>query len=77
MFSSLAQRERAAGRLFPLPTLAQGKEGMKGRYFLLETDLREGLTLKLDKTSKSILVILRQLGRISEVNGGGVGVTKN
>ena len=59
-------------------TVKQGKEGMKGRHFLLESDLRDGMTLKLDKTSKSILIILRQLGRISEVSvdQGGV-VTPN
>ena len=40
---------------------------MKGRHWLLESDLKEGLTLRLDKSSRSILIILRQLGRIHEV----------
>lgn len=36
------------------------------RYFVLESDLRQGKSLKMDNSSKSILTILRHLGRISE-----------
>ncbi|CAM8910975.1 unnamed protein product [Rhodiola kirilowii] len=40
-------------------------EGLKGKYFFLENDIK-GPTLKLDNTGKSILTVLRHLGRISE-----------
>ena len=40
---------------------------VKGSFFILESDLKSGQHLKLDKTSKSILTILRHLGRIKEV----------
>ena len=56
-------RKRAAELVHAM----QGKESMRGRHWLLETDLKDGSTLKLDKTSKSILIILRQLGRLQEV----------
>ncbi|XP_068650955.1 spindle and kinetochore-associated protein 1 homolog [Aristolochia californica] len=41
------------------------KEGVKGKHFFLETDMR-GSTLKLDNTGKAILTVLRHLGRIHE-----------
>lgn len=47
----------------------QNKEGIKGRHWFLESDLKDGITLKLDKTSKSILTVLRHLGRLQEVSG--------
>ncbi|GAX82030.1 hypothetical protein CEUSTIGMA_g9458.t1 [Chlamydomonas eustigma] len=58
-----ADRKRAA----ELMNIAATKEGLKGRYWLPETDLRDGATLKLDKSSKAILIMLRQLGRLQEV----------
>ena len=36
------------------------------KYFVLESDLRRGTHLKMGNTAKSILTILRHLGRISE-----------
>jgi hypothetical protein len=36
------------------------------KFFVLESDLRHGKNLKMDNSSKSILTILRHLGRISE-----------
>lgn len=36
------------------------------KYFVLESDLRQGTYLKMDNTSKSILTLLRHVGRISE-----------
>eukprot|EP01025_Chloroclados_australasicus_P021881 TRINITY_DN22820_c0_g2_i1.p2 TRINITY_DN22820_c0_g2~~TRINITY_DN22820_c0_g2_i1.p2 ORF type:complete len:295 (-),score=46.66 TRINITY_DN22820_c0_g2_i1:355-1239(-) len=38
----------------------------KHRYWFCETDLRKGSNIKMDKTGKSILTILRHLGRVSE-----------
>lgn len=45
----------------------QNKEGIKGRHWFVEGDLKEGLSIKLDKTGKSILTVLRHLGRLQEV----------
>lgn len=45
----------------------QNKEGVKGCYWFLESDLKDGTALKLDKTGKSILTIMRHLGRLQEV----------
>ncbi|XP_015889002.1 spindle and kinetochore-associated protein 1 homolog [Ziziphus jujuba] len=44
-------------------------EGVKGKHFFLETDIR-GPSLKLDNTGKAILTVLRHLGRISETRVG-------
>ncbi|KAK1424949.1 hypothetical protein QVD17_20290 [Tagetes erecta] len=40
-------------------------EGVKGKHFFLETDVK-GPTLKLDNTGKAIFTVLRHLGRLSE-----------
>ncbi len=45
----------------------QGKEGIRGRHWFLESDLKGGATLKMDKTGKAILTVLRHLGRLIEV----------
>ncbi len=45
----------------------QGKDGIKGQHWLLEKDLKEGVSLRLDKSSRATLIILRQLGRLQEV----------
>eukprot|EP00850_Spirogloea_muscicola_P022772 SM000311S11918 [mRNA] locus=s311:100657:102783:+ [translate_table: standard] len=42
-------------------------EGVRGKSFLLESDLRGGLSLKLDNSGRAILTVLRHLGRITEV----------
>ncbi len=52
------------------PTPQSRVEGIKGNYFFTETELRNGAALRPDKTGKGILMILRHLGRISEVRGG-------
>ncbi|CAL0306181.1 unnamed protein product [Lupinus luteus] len=44
-------------------------EGIKGKFFFLEADIK-GPTLKLDNTGKSILTVLRHLGRITETRIG-------
>ncbi|KAJ8748926.1 hypothetical protein K2173_013362 [Erythroxylum novogranatense] len=45
------------------------KEGVKGKHFFLETDIK-GPSLKLDHTGKATLTVLRHLGRISETRIG-------
>jgi len=44
---------------------AQNKEGVKGRYWFMDADVREGALT--GKTGKTILTILRHLGRLHEV----------
>ncbi|PIA50167.1 hypothetical protein AQUCO_01300719v1 [Aquilegia coerulea] len=44
-------------------------EAVKGKHFFLETDIK-GPVLKLDITGKSILTVLRHLGRINETRVG-------
>jgi hypothetical protein len=45
----------------------QSKEAAKGRFWFLETDLKSGTAIRMDKTGKSILMLLRHLGRLQEV----------
>ncbi|KAI3498521.1 hypothetical protein L1887_34296 [Cichorium endivia] len=40
-------------------------EGVKGKHFFLETDIK-GPSFKLDITGKAIITVLRHLGRLSE-----------
>jgi hypothetical protein len=57
----------------PLQALAchlpavQNKEACKGRAWVLEGDLKAGTHLRLDKTGKAILTVLRHLNRCQEV----------
>lgn len=44
-------------------------EAVKGKFFFLESDIK-GPSLKLDNTGKSILTVLRHLGRINETRIG-------
>eukprot|EP00899_Mesostigma_viride_P003671 jgi/Mesvir1/13304/Mv08594-RA.1 len=53
-------------RALELKTIA-GMPGVKGNHFFVENDLRNGQILKLDNTGKTILTVLRHLGRILEV----------
>jgi hypothetical protein len=48
----------------------QSKEAAKGRFWFVETDLRSGTAIRMDKTGKSILMLLRHLGRLQEVSEG-------
>ena len=41
-------------------------EGLKGKVWVLEADLKSGAALRLDKTGKALLTLLRHLGRIGE-----------
>lgn len=45
----------------------QGKEGIRGKFWFVDSDLKGGSALKLDKTGKAILTVLRHLGRLTEV----------
>ena len=47
--------------------LLQGKEGFKGKFWFAETDMKGGGQLKLDKSGKAIITVLRHLGRLNEV----------
>lgn len=51
-----------------MPAL-QSKEAAKGRFWFIETDLKSGTAIRMDKTGKSILMLLRHLGRLQEVRG--------
>jgi len=42
-------------------------EGLKGRMWVMEADLKSGAALRLDKTGKTVLTLLRHLGRVAEV----------
>ncbi|KAF5834848.1 hypothetical protein DUNSADRAFT_8349 [Dunaliella salina] len=43
------------------------KEGIKGRFWFLDNDLKEGASIRPDKTGKAILMMLRHLKRLEEV----------
>ena len=45
----------------------QGKEGVKGRHWFTEPDLKNGTCVRSDKTGRALLTVLRHLGRIQEV----------
>jgi hypothetical protein len=48
------------------PAGAQGKEGVKGRHWFTEPDLKAGACLRPDKTGRALITVLRHLGRIQE-----------
>jgi len=45
------------------------KDAARGRFWFLETELKAGTAVRMDKTGKSILMLLRHLGRLQEVGG--------
>lgn len=45
------------------PPPRQPHEALKGRSWLMESDLRSGAAVRLDKTGKTLLTLLRHLGR--------------
>jgi Spindle and kinetochore-associated protein 1 len=55
-----------------VPVRAQTKDGIKGRYWMTEADLRRGAVLKLDKSGRAVLMMMRTLGRLQEVRGASV-----
>ena len=42
-------------------------EMLKGKVWAMESDLKSGAALRLDKTGKTVLTLLRHLGRVGEV----------
>lgn len=42
----------------------QPHDSLKGRSWVLESDLRSGAAVRLDKTGKTLLTLLRHLGRL-------------
>jgi Spindle and kinetochore-associated protein 1 len=66
---SKLQREHA----YNVSMLLNQQPTLKSRFFFLESDLKDGVAVKRDKTSKSLLQLLRHLKRISEV--GTLGLT--
>ncbi|KAL6761339.1 hypothetical protein V8C86DRAFT_2536128 [Haematococcus lacustris] len=58
------ERKRATELLHSIAN----KDGIKGRHWLCEADFaKDGVHIRADKTGKSILTVLRHLGRLSEV----------
>ncbi len=57
-----------ADREVELRNVVQGKEGFKGKFWFSESDMKGGGQLKLDKSGKAIITVLRHLGRLSEVS---------
>jgi hypothetical protein len=45
----------------------QVKEGVKGHHWFMEQDMKNANVLRPDKTGKSLLTVLRHLGRLHEV----------
>ncbi|GFR52007.1 hypothetical protein Agub_g14430 [Astrephomene gubernaculifera] len=58
-----ADRKRATELLHN----ATAKDVIKGHYWFLDSDLREGSLVKPDKSGKAMLTLLRHLGRLQEV----------
>ena len=54
-------------RVKPSRWFMQGKEGFRGRYWFAESDMKGGGQLRLDKSGKAIITVLRHLGRLNEV----------
>ena len=51
----------------PSRTGTQNKDGIKGSFWFLEPDLKDGREVKLDKSGKGLLTLMRHLGRLQEV----------
>lgn len=50
-------------------------EALKGRVWAMESDLKSGAALRLDNTGKTILTLLRHLGRVAELRINADGAT--
>lgn len=46
---------------------AQGREGVKGLWWFSENDLKSGSAIKMDKSGRAVLMVMRHLGRLQEV----------
>jgi len=58
-----ADRKRATELLH---TVAM-RDGVRGRFWFLESELRDGVSIKADKSGKALLTLLRHLRRMDEV----------
>jgi hypothetical protein len=43
------------------------REGVKGRWWFSESDLKSGSAIKMDKSGRAVLMVMRHLGRLQEV----------
>jgi hypothetical protein len=50
-------------------------EQLKGRSWVMEADLRNGTAVRMDKSGKMLLSLLRHLGRLQEVRVQAEGAT--
>ena len=50
-------------------------EALRGRVWAMESDLKSGAALRLDNTGKTILTLLRHLGRVAELRINADGAT--
>ncbi|KAG7667789.1 hypothetical protein Ndes2526B_g01813 [Nannochloris sp. 'desiccata'] len=50
-------------------------EALKGKVWTMEADLKSGAALRLDNTGKTILTLLRHLGRVAELRINADGAT--
>ncbi|KAI3438852.1 hypothetical protein D9Q98_001269 [Chlorella vulgaris] len=74
-----ARRNRAVGpdkkqAMWLLVNIANHTQ-LKGRNWVLESDMKNGTAVRLDKTGKSLLMLLRHLGRLQEVRVPADGTT--
>jgi Spindle and kinetochore-associated protein 1 len=60
---SKQQREHA----YEVSNMMNQNPILKARFFFLESDLKDGTSVKRDKTSKCLLQLLRHLRRFTEV----------
>ncbi len=65
LLKNVSQMLHELGLILHAAMRAQNKEGVKGRYWFMDADVRDGALT--GKTGKTILTILRHLGRLHEV----------
>ncbi|KAL4434153.1 hypothetical protein ABPG75_000594 [Micractinium tetrahymenae] len=75
-----ARRNRATGpdkkhAMWVAFNIATHEQLKGGRSWVLESDLRSGSAVKLDKTGKTLVTLLRHLGRLQEVRVQADGAT--
>ncbi|KAL5004496.1 hypothetical protein ScPMuIL_017952 [Solemya velum] len=66
--STLSDAKR---RMYERFKMQENKE-TSGLYFIVEADIKDFSNLKLDGVARSIFTILRHVGRLREIRGGGV-----
>jgi hypothetical protein len=52
--------------VFAHPSALQPHEALKGRSWVLESDLKTGAAVRPDKSGRALLTLLRHLGRLQE-----------